>query len=449
MNFNRMRMHFVGIGGVGMSGIAELFLYLGAKVTGSDKVTNPSIEHLKKLGATIYVGHSEQYAMGSDVVVYSSAINKTNPEIQWALKNRIPLIPRAEALAELMRLKRGIAVAGTHGKTTTTSLIAQIFLEAQMSPTVVVGGRLSFMNSGAWFGSGEWFIAEADESDGSFLRLSSEVAVITNIDNDHLDHYKTLDQLYEAFYQFASRIPFYGYVLYWGDDERLRHLFSRFPKISFSYGFNQDNHFFCVKNHSQWDVYFQKELLGSFEPSMKGRHNVLNCLAAWAVGFRSGISVEVCGRALKNFQGVERRLQKLGDAHGVEFFTDYAHHPTEIRCTLEAFREMFPNRRIILVFQPHRYSRTEICWSDFLSCFSEPDVTYLIDIYGAGEVIRHDVTSARLAQEIASPTVGYVPNDQLFSRLRGTLRNHDAVLFMGAGDINRIGKDFVSHFQRL
>jgi UDP-N-acetylmuramate--alanine ligase len=444
MNLKQAKLHFVGIGGVGMSGIAELFKAIGASVTGSDMAESSTTDHLKQLGIPVSIGHQAGNIHHADVVVYSSAVNKTNPELNEAVKRGIPLIPRAEALAELMRLKRGIAIAGSHGKTTTTSFVSHIFLYGGDNPTVVVGGRLRSINSGAYFGEGDWLIAEADESDGSFSKLSPEIAVITNIDHDHLDYFKKFDSLLEAFYQFALKIPFYGCLLYCGDAPYLRELFSHFPKRAFSYGFGEHNHYRVVQTGSSYELYYEGVLLGGFQPPLLGDHNILNGVASLIVALRCGITLETAVKGLESFSGVERRLHHLGSSRGVEYYTDYAHHPTEIKACIQAFEQMFPTRRLLVVFQPHRYSRTELCWADFLTCFHRAHQSLITDIYGAGEKPMEGVSSQSLVEAIGCPEQVYFSSkENLLEDLKKKIQPQDVVVFMGAGDIYKIAKEML------
>lgn len=443
MKLSQARIHFVGIGGVGMSGIAELFHTIGAKVTGSDLSDSASVERLRSLGVSVSVGHHASHVTNVDVVVYSSAVNKTNPELSQAIKLGIPIIPRAEALAELMRLRRGIAIAGSHGKTTTTSLTSQIFIASGYQPTVVVGGRLRSINSGAHFGDGDWLIAEADESDGSFSKLSPEIAVITNIDNDHIDYFKNFDNLREAFYQFALKVPFYGFVLYCGDVPYLKEMFAHFPKRAFSYGFQESNHYQIKRGASSYELFFQGQLLGSFHPPLLGDHNILNAAASLAVASQSGIDFAVASEALAKFSGVERRLHHLGSGRGIEFFTDYAHHPTEIQACIQAFEQMFPTRRKLVVFQPHRFSRTELCWDEFKTCFSKAELSVVTDIYPAGEKPIAGIDSESLVDSISQDQVVYVAQESLVTWLNQYKKSGDVIVFMGAGDIYKISKEIL------
>jgi len=443
MKLNQAKIHFVGIGGVGMSGIAELFHAIGAKVTGSDISDGLAIEHLRNLGIEVFIGHDASHVVDVDVLVYSSAVNKVNPELTQAVKLGVPIIPRAEALAELMRLKRGIAIAGSHGKTTTTSFTSQIFLQSGRRPTVVVGGKLRSINSGAQFGDGDWLIAEADESDGSFSKLSPEIAVVTNIDNDHLDYFKNFDNLKEAFYQFALRVPFYGFVLYCGDAPYLRDIFAHFPKRAFSYGFEDGNHFLVKSRRHDYEIFFMGQSLGCFTPPLLGDHNILNATASLVVALRSGIPFEAAAEALSKFSGVERRLHHLGTGGGVEYYTDYAHHPTEIRACIQAFEQMYPLRRLVIAFQPHRYSRTELCWNEFKSCFEGAHLTMVTDIYPAGEKPINGISSQFLVAAVGSSNVTYIPKENLSAALSSQCRPNDVIVFMGAGDIYKMSKDIL------
>lgn len=445
MNLSQAKLHFVGIGGVGMSGIAELFKAIGAKVTGSDIAENANTQYLASIGVQVFIGHKAENLGEADVLVYSSAVTQANPELVEAKRRRVPVIPRAEALAELMRLKRGIAVAGSHGKTTTTSMTSQIFLSANQMPTVVIGGRLRSINSGAHFGDGDWLIAEADESDGSFSRLSPEIAVITNIDNDHLDFFKSFDNLLNAFYQFGLRVPFYGAVFVCGDDPHLKKLFEHFPKKIFFYGFEENNDYRIIPKGGRYQLLFKEDSLGVFDVPLKGRHNVLNAAVSLIVGLRAGISFEDAARGLMQFSGVERRLHLLGTVEGVDIYTDYAHHPTELRASISAFREMFPERRLVGIFQPHRYSRTELCWNDFLTCFQGLDQTIVTDVYAAGERPIGDISGKTLAAAVGKDHVRYASASDLLESVNKTLRSGDVAIYFGAGDIYKTAKEALPH----
>lgn len=431
-----------------MCGLAELLHNVGAQVSGSDASENANTQRLKELGLKVFLGHKADQIGNADVVVYSSAISFQNPEIAEARSRGIPLIPRAEALSEIMRLKRGIAIAGTHGKTTTTSLVSSIFLQASMSPTIVVGGRLGVIRSTAMLGQGEWLIAEADESDGSFHKLSPEISVITNIDSDHLDHFKTFENLQKNFYEFALRAPFYGGVIVCGDDPIVRDLFQHFPKRILFYGFNDGNDYQIRGEKGHYELYYtdkktgKQSLCGKFEMPVPGRHNALNACAAIIVGLEAGISFENCQKGLLNFQGVERRFQFKGEKKSVRVYDDYGHHPTEVKATLSAFREKYPQKRVVVMFQPHRYSRTESCWHEFTQCFSQCDSVILTDIYAAGEQPIEGISSERLVQELKHSQKIYIPKDaNLTSSILKNLKEGDVFVTLGAGDGWKIGME--------
>jgi UDP-N-acetylmuramate--alanine ligase len=353
MRLAKAKVHFIGIGGIGMCGLAELLHNMGASVTGSDASENLQTVRLKELGIKVFKGHDEQNLGECEVVVYSSAVREDNVEFKGARKRKIPLIRRAEALAEIMNLKRGIAVAGTHGKTTTTSLTSSIFLKAGLDPTIIVGGRLDVIKSTAALGQGDWLVAEADESDGSFTHLSPEIVIITNIDNDHLDHYKSMENLERTFLDFALRIPFYGVAIVCGDDPRLKKLFQNFGKRWISYGFDKDNDYVLERKGDVLEVYHQDKKVGDIKPSMPGKHNALNSLAAILAGLQAGIPFATGAEAVGSFGGVDRRFQHKASVRGIDFYDDYGHHPTEVRAVLAGFKERFPQRRLVTVFQPH------------------------------------------------------------------------------------------------
>lgn len=452
MRLAQSKVHFIGIGGVGMSGLAELLHNLGAEVTGSDLSDNPLISRLEEMGVPIYHSHQAENVHGADVVVYSSAIKSHNPEFAEALKKNIPLIRRAEALAELMRLKRGIAVAGSHGKTTTTSIISSILIESGMDPTIVVGGRLEWIQSTAQLGKGEWLVAEADESDGSFNRLSPEVVVITNIDNDHLDHYGSFDVLVGAFLEFASRIPFYGSVIVCGDDSSLRSLFSDFGKKTITYGFAPENNFQLSRGETLglWKVRTPDDEEFQFQAPMPGEHNALNSLAAILASHQAGLSLEVCAKLVTQFKGVDRRFQHKSKVRGVDFYDDYGHHPTEVLAVLKSFKDQFPQRRLITFFQPHRYSRTKICWTDFLKSFDKTDFLYLLDIYPAGEAPLEGITSVALLEEMkhSQGKIFHRTLEEIQSAAQ-VFQEGDVVLTLGAGDVYKLSSDLAQAFLKL
>ncbi len=448
MQQNRLiesKVHFIGVGGIGMSGLAELLHNMGAQVSGSDLSQNSQTEHLKKLGVNVFQGHDESQVHGCDVVVYTSAVKPTNVEYKQASLLGIPLIARAEALAEIMLLKKGVAIAGTHGKTTTTSLSASVFIEAGSDPTIVVGGRLDLIKSTALLGQGQWLIAEADESDGSFSRLSPEVVVITNIDSDHMDHYKSFENIKRAFYDFATRIPFYGQLIYCGDDEVAEHLFKTFPKKKVSYGFSKHNTYRLSGERGLYQVFHEGECLGQLCIPIPGKYNALNALAAVVSGLQAGFSFETCARGVKNFQGVDRRFQHKATKNGVDYYDDYAHHPTELKAVVSAFKEKFPDRRLVVVFQPHRFSRTQSCWSEFVQSFDGVDSLFLLNIYPAGETPIEGVTSELLAQEIKTVPVANVQQDERgLSQIKQSVQSGDIVVTLGAGNISKWGEAIYS-----
>lgn len=455
MKLEKAKFHFIGVGGIGMCGLAELLHNIGAVVTGSDASENANTERLKEMGIKVFKGHLAENVGAADVVVYSSAIPFTNPEIKEARAREIPLIPRAEALAEIMRIRRGIAVAGTHGKTTTTSLISSIFLEANQDPTIVIGGRFERIKSTALLGKGEWLIAEADESDGSFNKLSPEIAVITNIDSDHMDHYKTFENLKRAFYDFSYRVPFYGMVIACGDDAVVRQVFENYNKRILFYGFDLKNDFVVSGKNGKYTVRRKEALtqnlieLGEFQLQMPGVHTALNATAAIAVAMAAGIDFNTCALGLNKFEGVDRRFQFKGEAAGIKVYDDYGHHPTEVRATLQAFREKFPTNRLVVYFQPHRYSRTQHCWQDFKSCFSQSDVLFLGDIYPAGEPPIAGINSENLLHEMKQANSFHSPKSEQQSRIISQdLKEGDIFITLGAGDGWKLGLDVLGHISK-
>ena len=444
------KIHFVGVGGIGMSGIAEVLLTLGYQVSGSDLRSNESTRRLQRLGGRIVQGHSAENVQDADVVVVSSAVPEENVEVQEAHRRKIPVIPRAEMLAELMRLKYGVAVAGTHGKTTTTSLLATVLFEAGLDPTIVIGGKLNALDSNARLGRGDYMVVEADESDGSFLFLSPVLAAITNIDPEHLDHYGGLAELEEAFVRFANRVPFYGAVAVCLDHPRVQAIIPRIRKRVLTYGlsaqadFRADNVEF---RHLQscFDVFRHGQKLGRIRLNMPGRHNVLNTLAVIALADELGIDFGVVQKALAEFQGVARRFTIRGDVGGVVVVDDYGHHPEEIATTLAAARQSYPDRRIVAVFQPHRYSRVHKLWVEFTRAFNQADLVLVTDIYPAGEKPIEGVSAAALASDIARyghRGVSYVGSIQdALERLVGLVRSGDLVVTLGAGDVWTVARD--------
>ena len=448
------RIHFIGIGGSGMSGIAEVLLNLGYQVSGSDLQQTPVTERLEELGAKIYHGHSRQHVGDVEVVVRSTAVKDENPEVVEALERSIPVIPRAEMLAELMRLKYGVAVAGTHGKTTTTSMIATMLADTDLDPTIVIGGRLNSLKSSARLGQGEIMVAEADESDGSFLYLSPIIAMITNIDREHLDHYQGgMAEIEDAFVAFANKVPFYGLVIVCLDDPRVQEIIPRISRRLCTYGFSPQADLRAAKvliegMNSSFTVMAGEQELGEVIIGLPGRHYVQNALAAIAAGLEMGLDFDLIRRNLRQFSGVQRRLQIVGECRGAIVIDDYGHHPTEIIATLGALRQAFPERRLVVVFQPHRYTRTKHLFADFLVAFNEADELLVTAIYPAGEVPIEGITAEHMAEEIkhhGHKNVRYFTDQPaIVSYLRDNLRDDQVLVTLGAGDINKVGHILVA-----
>ncbi len=447
-------IHFVGIGGIGMSGIAEVLLTLGHRVSGSDihetEVTRRLVEH----GAKVSFGHSaEAVGPDTDVVVISSAVKYSNPEIGRARELNIPVIPRAEMLAELMRLKEGIAVAGTHGKTTTTSLIASILSRAGRDPTAVIGGKVHSMGSAGRLGQGDLLVAEADESDGSFLLLTPAIAVVTNIDPEHLDYYGEMDRVRGAFADFVNRVPFYGLGVLCLDSVNVRAVLPQVRKRVVTYGTTSEADYeardVCVVGmDTVFEAVRHGEVLGTVRLRLPGRHQALNALAAIAVATELEVPFEEIRQALAEFGGIHRRFELCGEAGDVTVFSDYGHHPEEIRATLAAAREGF-GRRIVAVFQPHRYTRTRDLFNEFLDCFDDADHVFLTDIYAAGEEPLDGLSGEVLYWALkrrGHMDVSYVPRvDELIPELLPHLRPGDLVMVMGAGNIHSAAEELVGH----
>jgi UDP-N-acetylmuramate--alanine ligase len=455
--FKRYRhMHFVGIGGTGMSGIAEVLLNMGYRVSGSDLKRTESIERLERLGAKVFVGHDAANIEGAQVVVYSSAVGAENVELAAARARQVPAIPRAEMLAELMRLKYGIAVAGTHGKTTTTSMVAAVLAEGRLDPTVVVGGRISSLDSNARLGQGEYLVAEADESDGSFLKLSPTIAVVTTIDAEHLDHHGTVENLREAFLVFVNKVPFYGAAVLCLDQPHIQLLLPRVEKRIVTYGLESAADLTARRLElrqmaARFEVLHRGTPLGECTLRVPGRHNVLNALAAIAVGLDLELSFPTIRKALAGFSGVQRRFQIQGEASRVMVVDDYGHHPAEIRATLAAAKAGF-DRRVVTVFQPHRYTRTHHLRGDFLTAFDQADVLVVMDIYAAGEAPIPGVTARALADDIRSRghrDVVYLGSDRsrVLDHLLDITRPGDLVLTLGAGDVGQLGPELLHRLE--
>ena len=447
MNSKIRRIHMVGIGGAGMSGIAEVLLNQGYEVSGSDMSDSAVVRHLRELGAHVAVGHAAENVGDVQVLVKSTAINDENPELVEARRRNIAIIPRAEMLAELMRLRQGIAIAGTHGKTTTTSLTASIFDTAGLDPTVIIGGRLNAYGTNAHLGHGEYLIAEADESDGSFLCLLPIINVVTNVDEDHLDHYITRAGIDDAFVEFMNNVPFYGLNIVCGDDPGVRALLPRVKRPVLTYGFADDNVLRAVPLEcgvrNNFEVWRNGIKLGEVSLPQPGRHNMLNALAAIGTAMEVDISFEKCAEGLNGFAGVGRRFEFKGEKGGVTVVDDYGHHPAEIAATLATARQVFPGRRIVAAFQPHRFSRTQAHFGEFCKVFDNVDQLLLTEIYAASEKPIPGVSGQSLAQGIrqvsTTPVEYFQTLNDVAAALRGILKEGDVLLTLGAGSITRLG----------
>ena len=457
MKFRLQNLHFVGIGGIGMSGIAEVLHNQGYKVSGSDAANSPALERLASLGMRVSVGHQAANLQDAQAVVVSTAINPLNPEVVAARSRKLPVVPRALMLAELMRMKRGIAIAGTHGKTTTTSLVASVLAEGGLDPTFVIGGRLLAAGSNARLGSGEFLVAEADESDASFLHLSPTLAVITNIDADHMETYgHSLDRLHQAFVDFAHRLPFYGSLYACLDDEGVAGILPRVVKPVVTYGLSEAADIRATDiraDASMMHFTAKRERYADLPVSVQvaGLHNVRNALAAIAIAQDLEVPADAIARALRNFGGVGRRFQRYGEIthNGVKFelIDDYGHHPVELKTTLAAARAAFPGRRLVLAFQPHRYTRTRDLFEDFASVLSDVDLLLLAEVYSAGEP---PITAAdgralsraiRLRGRVEPLFVEDIAN--LPADLLRVVRDEDVVMTMGAGSIGGVAQKIV------
>ena len=461
---DRMRrihvIHLVGIGGSGMSGIAEVLLNLGYEVQGSDLRANAVTRRLERLGARIFIGHAAEHLGKADVVVVSSAVNRANPEVAAALAHRVPVVPRAEMLGELMRFRYSVAVAGTHGKTTTTSLVASVLAEGGLDPTFVIGGRLKSADSNARLGAGRYLVAEADESDASFMHLQPMIAIVTNIDNDHLaTHDGDFSRLKQSFVDFLHNLPFYGLAVLCADDACVQGILESVARPFVTYGFAEGADIRALNVvrdglQSRFDA-----LRAGHEPlaitiNLPGRHNVLNALAAVAVATELGIGDAHIQRALAGFQGIDRRLQQLGEIHwsggSALVVDDYGHHPTEVAATLDAVRQGWPSRRLVLAFQPHRYSRTRDLLDDFGRVLGECDVLLVTEVYAAGEAPIAGADGRAICRAVRSrgliEPVFVEHVEDLAASLRGVVHDGDVVLTMGAGNIGAVAQELRSRF---
>jgi UDP-N-acetylmuramate--alanine ligase len=444
-------IHFVGIGGIGMSGIAELLLNLGYKISGSDLHESDITRRLESLGGTLHIGHDADWIRGADVVVISSAIADDNPEVEAAVNSLIPVIPRAEMLAELMRLaKFGIAIAGSHGKTTTASMVAWLLAEAGLDPTVVIGGKVDCLGGiNAKLGGGDFLVAEADESDGSFLKLAPVLEIVTNIDHEHLDYYSSIEQIKAVFLDFIDKIPFYGAVILCLDDPHVASILPEVKKRFLTYGLTSQANVYAKGIttsglNTRFEVCLENDVLGEINLSLAGVHNVYNSLGAVTVGLELDIPFATIAAALKSFSGVQRRLQIKGERRDITVVDDYGHHPTEIRATLSALRDAWPERRLVVLFQPHRYSRTKALAEEFYTAFHEADILLLTEIYSASESPIPGVNSEALLNGIKQHGHRHAYFESSFSELldkaMDIIAPGDVVLSLGAGNIWKAGE---------
>ena len=451
-------IHFVGIGGIGMSGIAELLLNLGYKISGSDLQESDITRRLQSLGGVVHIGHDGAWVAGADVVVTSSAIKADNPEVGEAYNAHIPVIPRAEMLAELMRLNKfGIAIAGSHGKTTTTSMVSWLLAQAGLDPTVVIGGKVDCLGgSNAKLGQGNFLVAEADESDGSFLKLAPVLEVVTNIDLEHLDYYSSIEDIKSLFVQFIDKIPFYGAAILCLDDPHIASILPAIKKRILTYGMTSQANIYArgiVANglKSSFEVCRENSILGEITLNLAGVHNVYNALATVTVGLELDIPFAVIAAALQSFSGVQRRLQIKGERKNITVIDDYGHHPTEIRATLSALRGAWPERRLVVLFQPHRYTRTKSLAEDFYTAFHEADILLLTEIYGAGETPIPDVTAESLLTGIKQHGHRHAFFESTFEllieRAVEIIGPGDVVLTLGAGNIWQAGENLLHRLE--
>jgi UDP-N-acetylmuramate--alanine ligase len=456
MFFRTQHFHFTGIGGIGMSGIAEVLLNLGYEISGSDLKLSPVTERLAALGARVHEGHSAANVAGARALVVSSAVDESNPEVQEARRLQIPVIPRGELLAELMRLKYGIAVAGSHGKTTTTSMAATILNHAGLDPTVVVGGRVGTMGgSNARVGKSDFLVVEADESDGSFLKLAPIIAVVTNIDREHVDHYPTLDATREAFIEFVNKVPFYGAAIVCLDDANVQSVLPAIKRRTVTYGTTaqadvEASEIACGPFSSDFRLRYRAADLGRFHLNVPGRHNVLNAMAAVTVAMELGVPPDAIREGLGAFSGVERRFQVRGKERGITVIDDYGHHPTEIRATLDGAR-LCGFRRIHVLFQPHRFTRTFHLMDEFARSFHQADSVFLMDIYAASEKPIEGVTTQALVERIRQfghRGVEYVGTiDRGVTALERVAAEGDLVLTLGAGNVWQAGEKLLERLR--
>ncbi|MBI4632942.1 MAG: UDP-N-acetylmuramate--L-alanine ligase [Deltaproteobacteria bacterium] len=449
------RIHFVGIGGIGMSGIAEVLLNLGYTISGSDLNTSDITMRLKSLGAAIFTGHEASHLTDADVVVTSTAVKTDNPEVQEAHRRNIPVIPRAEMLAELLKMKFSIAISGSHGKTTTTSMISTVLGHAGLDPTMVIGGKLANIGSNAKMGDGDFIVAEADESDGSFLKLSPSLAVITNVDREHLDYYRDITDIKKAFLQFANIVPFYGSTILCADDENVRDILPQIKRKTVTYGIDHPADYRATEitfsgSSSGFSLYERDDLVGAIRLNVPGLFNIYNAMAAIAVARELDLDFSSIKAGLELFTGVHRRLEVKGRTGGITVIDDYGHHPTEIKATLAAARQAWQGK-IVVVFQPHRYTRTKALFNEFLSAFSQADALILTDIYAASEEPIRGIDAARLCKGIKNNghrDVRHLPDfGAIVAHLLATVNPSDVVITLGAGNVWKVGEEFLKRLK--
>lgn len=450
----KRRVHFVGIGGSGMSGIAEILLNLGHDVQGSDLVRSEAVERLESLGAKVRLGHAAENVGDAEVLVISSAVGEDNPEVIAARARKIPVIPRAEMLAELMGMKESIAVAGAHGKTTASTLLATILAEAGMDPTVIIGGRVKQFGSGARHGSGDFLVAEADESDGSFLTLNPTIAVVTSLDAEHINHYGSMEKIEEAFLRFCNSVPFFGAAVVCGDDPLLRAFGPKMNKKFITYGFTPDcdlvaSDYSCEGMTGSFTVSNKDGELGRVELHLPGRHNALNALSAIQVALMLDVDFKTAASAIGKFSGIARRSEIKGEIKGVTVIDDYGHHPNEIRACIKSIKEGMKGRRLVTLFQPHRYTRTRDSLKDFFTAFVGSDLVGLLPIYAASEKPIEGVSSLLIYDGVRASgqenVFSFESKEQAGSWLKETLKKDDVLLTLGAGDVYRVGEKYLSN----
>jgi len=446
------RIHFVGIGGSGMCGIAEVLLNMGYSISGSDLVESSTVRRLRQLGVHVVSGHRPENVGNAQVVVFSNAVSSDNPEIIFARSRGIPAIPRAEMLAEIMRLKYAVIVGGSHGKTTATSMTAMVLSEGGLDPTIVIGGRLKNIRTNAKVGAGDFLVAEADESDGSFLKLTPTIACITNIDREHMDFYGSMRKLKKAFLEFANRVPFYGYCLICTDDQNSASLVDKLERRHATYGLNPVSDYYGANIHvdgfvTEYNLYHRDSSLGPVRLRVPGEHNVVNSVLAAGIGIELGIDVAIIKKALYSFRGVSRRLEKKGEKKGILFIDDYGHHPTEITATISTIRSLWPQRPLKAIFQPHRYSRTKEHAKGFGDAFKGLSYLWLMDVYPASEKpipgVSSDLILKNLNADTRKRTSLFSDREPLVKDVLEHLRPGDILLTQGAGDVWKVGDTII------